>query len=374
MNVTDFKSFLAQNPVTVLYPLETPVTEERGYAEMPSVPVGAEISIPELDDLGVKYCVDASASDLAMMWYDRARGEYADRLDGLDDDLVDAYGEIISANARIDTVGMDEDYDRQVLNGTYAGRNIQTILGTNSFDATISALHSRIASANFSGLRVGDFINVDCGEYGTVRFDIAHFDPYYRMGSSAMGHHICFVAHAPIALPSGDTYGTGANNTYLAWNTTSTNQGTEAEPAPYLASHLHDWEINKLLPAMPTSLTNNLINRWEWLETRYAAAGGLTASPGATWKQIGKIWSLSEMEVYGSVVCGTPAYSVGISRQFAIFRRIHSQLHGSRTHWWLRTPSGVSASIVCYVANSGFASAYSATLDWFRPRPGFLLG
>ena len=356
----------------MLYPLATPVTEERGYIEMPSIPVGAEISIPELDDLGVKHCVDASARDLAMMWYDRARGEYADRLDGLDDDLVDTYGEIISANARIDGIDMNEDYDQQVLNGTYAGRNIQTILGTNSFDATISALHSRIASANFSGLRVGDFINVNCGTYGTVRFDIAHFDPYYQMGSSAMGHHICFVAHKPIALPSGDAYGT--NNTYLAWNTTNTNQGTEAEPAPYLASHLHDWEINKLLPAMPTSLTDNLINRWEYLETRYAAAGGLTASTGRAWKQLGKVWSLSEMEVYGAVVWGTPGQSVGIDRQFDIFRRIWSQLHGERTAGWLRTPSGVSASNVCCVNSNGIAHTYSATYGGVRPRPGFLLG
>jgi hypothetical protein len=265
-------------------------------------------------------------------------------------------------------------YDQQAINGIYAGRNIQTILGTSDFDSTITALHNRVITANFTDLRVGDFINVACGAYGTVRFDIAHFDPYYQMGSSAMGHHICFVAHKPIALPSGDAYGTGTNNTYLAWNTTNTNQGTEAENCPYLCSHLHDWEINKLLPAMPTSLTNNLINRWEYLETRYAAAGGLTASTGRTWKQLGKVWSLSEMEVYGAVVWGTPGQSVGIDRQFDIFRRIWSQLHGERASWWLRTPSGVSASHVCCVTGYGVAYTDSATIDWIRSRPGFLLG
>ena len=332
---SSWAEFLQSNPMTILYPLATPVTEEAGYVEMPEIPVGAELRIPELDDLGVKYCVDASASDLAMMWYDRARGEYADRLDGLDDDLVDTYGEIISANARIDTVSMDEDYDRQVLNGTYAGRNIQTILGTNSFDATISALHSRIASANFSGLRVGDFINVNCGAYGTVRFDIAHFDPYYQMGNTAMGHHIAFVAHTPIALPSGDAYGTGTNNTYLAWNTTNTNQGTEAENCPYLASHLHDWEINKLLPAMPTSLTNNLIDRWEYLETRYAAAGGLTASTSGAWKQLGKVWSLSE------IINALPGTTATLNSLTALVQKaVISQPSGS-VHHTKSPPSGL---------------------------------
>jgi hypothetical protein len=75
-----WKSWLSTHPVTVLYPLATPVTEERGYVEMPSVPVGAEISIPELDDLGVKYCVDTSALELARQWYEKAKSEYADEL------------------------------------------------------------------------------------------------------------------------------------------------------------------------------------------------------------------------------------------------------------------------------------------------------
>ena len=55
--VADFTTWLSTHPVTVLYPLATTVTEERGYVEMPEIPVGAEISIPELDDLGVDYII-----------------------------------------------------------------------------------------------------------------------------------------------------------------------------------------------------------------------------------------------------------------------------------------------------------------------------
>ena len=42
---------------TVLYKLTTPVTEDAGYIEMPEIPVGAELRIPELDDLGVDYII-----------------------------------------------------------------------------------------------------------------------------------------------------------------------------------------------------------------------------------------------------------------------------------------------------------------------------
>ena len=78
---SDVQAFLsARGNATVLYPLATTVTEELGYIEMPEIPVGAEISIPELDDLGVRYCVDDAASELARMWYEKAKSEYAEEL------------------------------------------------------------------------------------------------------------------------------------------------------------------------------------------------------------------------------------------------------------------------------------------------------
>lgn len=42
---------------TVLYPIATPVTEDMGYVMLPDVPEGASISIPELDNLGVRYAI-----------------------------------------------------------------------------------------------------------------------------------------------------------------------------------------------------------------------------------------------------------------------------------------------------------------------------
>ena len=35
---------------------------------------------------------------------------------------------------------------------------------------------------------------------------------------------------------------------------------------------------------------------------------------------------------------------------------------------------GGSSSDVCYVDSHGYASCYSATHVWVRPRPGFLVG
>ena len=259
------------------------------------------------------------------------------------------------------------------------GRNIADIA---EFAAAISSagsvyafLHQRASAGNFAGLRLGDYINVPCGIYGTRKFEIAGFDPYYQCGSTAMGHHICFVDSAPVAIPASDEHPCKVNTSYLMWNDTATNQGTADEACPYLVSGLHDWEINNFLPAFPSALQNYMLNRWEYLETRYSASGNLNASTSGAWKQLGKIWSLSEIEVYGCVVWGTPGWSVGIGRQLPLFAiNPKKNLNGSRVGWWLRSPSGSSASYVCYVNNYGIANCISATHTWIRPRCGFLLG
>ena len=277
-----------------------------------------------------------------------------------------------TARANALTAIAEAEYNRQALSHAYGGQNLVTLLGAASTDAAITALHSRASAANFAGLRVGDYIDVDAGVYGTRRFVIADFDPYYQCGDTAMGHNICFVDSAPVSLPSSDSLVT--NSSYLMWNATATNQGTADEECPYLASRLHDWEINNFLPALPSTLRSYMLERRELLEQRYSASGSLEASTGWTWKSMGKIWSLAEIEVYGCVVWGTPGYTVGTSRQLEYFRNAKHQLNGSRVNWWLRSVSGSSSSGVCNVGNHGTAYRHSAANTWFRPRCGFLLG
>lgn len=53
-SVNDFKTWLQSNPVTVLYPLATTTTESMGYVDLPDIPDGAVVSMPELEGLGVE--------------------------------------------------------------------------------------------------------------------------------------------------------------------------------------------------------------------------------------------------------------------------------------------------------------------------------
>jgi hypothetical protein len=180
----------------------------------------------------------------------------------------------------------------------------------------------------------------------SVRFLLAHFDPYYQCGDSAKGHHIAFIASAPVAVAK--TVTGVANDSYLMWNTANTNQGTADVKNPYLNSNLKAWE--RLFEAcLPEGLTKYLLTQRVLLEERYSASGALSDSNSWSWQDIGKVWSPSEMEVYGCPVWDTKGYSVGFDCQFDLFRDTAHRLNGTRYAWWLRSVMGGSSSYVCYV-------------------------
>ena len=289
--------------------------------------------------------------------------------------------EIIDSLARTNatTALNNAEYNRQGLIGKYPGQSLATLLaGEVSGSVTIyDALHKRVQAANFSGMRVGDYIDVplvsasNVAAQQSVRFLLAHIDPYLYCGDNSKGHHIAFVASAPVSVAK--TVTGVANDSFLMWNTTNTNQGTAETKNPYLGSNLKAWET-AFEACLPEGLTKYLLTQRVLLEERYSASGALTDSNNWSWQDIGKVWSLSEMEVYGCPVWGTKGYSVGFDCQFDLFRDTAHRLNGTRCPWWLRSVMGGSSSNVCYVGDYGTASYDSAATAWVRPRPGFLVG
>ena len=235
------------------------------------------------------------------------------------------------------------------------------------------ALHKRAANGNFAGLRVGDYIDVPLvsasgvAAQQSVRFLLAHFDPYYCCGDSSKGHHIAFVASAPIAVAK--TVTGVANDSFLNVEHDQHEPGhRRPENAPTPTSNLKAWET-AFEACLPESLTKYLLTQRVLLEERYSASGALNDSNSWSGQDIGKVFSLSEMEVYGCPVWGTKGYSVGFDCQFDLFRDTAHRLNGNRYSWWLRSVVGGSSSGVCCVISSGRAGCYSATYTWVRPAP-----
>ena len=278
-----------------------------------------------------------------------------------------------TARSNAQTALNNAEYNRQGQIGKYGGQNIATILaGEIGSGSVYDALHKRIAAANFAGLRVGDYLDVPLvsasavAAQQSVRFLLAHIDPYLYCGDNSKGHHIAFVASAPIAVAK--TVTGVANDSFLMWNTTNTNQGTADQKCPYPNSNLKAWET-AFEACLPEGLTKYLLTQRVLLEERYSASGALNDSNSWSWQDIGKVFSLSEMEVYGCPVWGTKGYSVGFDCQWDLFRDTAHRINGSRCNWWLRSVMGGSSSHVCYVGYSGTASYYSATIRLGSPPP-----
>ena len=260
------------------------------------------------------------------------------------------------------------------LNGGYDGRSIKDLLGCSTWDETYTALSAKKHS-ELGFLHLGDYLDVTLTsaaytQQQTLRFVVADVDPYYQCGDTAISsHHIAFVADTPIAVASSVTG--AANTSYLQWNTTSTNNGTSSQAAPYMASNLHAWE-QKLASVLPSALSSALLESQFLLETRYSSSGSLTDSTGWAGNTVGKIFSLSETEVCGQLVWGTKGWSVGMDAQLALFLHNRRRLNSSRSHWWLRSVGGGSSSCVCLVDGAGTMTSVGAAYGWVRPRPGFL--
>ena len=289
------------------------------------------------------------------------------------------YNEAVqTAQGAVDTANetaTEEEYDRQVAAGVYEGRSLMTILGASSFADLCAKLHTRATSKDASGIRIGDYMDVTptkstVNNGAAMRYRVAGIGHNHQFGDTACPWAFWMVPDAPIDM-TGDSY--AINTSYIYWNTTADNNGNATVKQPYLASNLHAWELKNFLTALPTALQTVLVNHRIVFEERYSASGKLDESNSWSWGDAGKVFSLSETEVYGQCVWGTKGYSVGCDAQLPLFRDSRYRIK-SRVAWWLRSVRSGSSSDVCTVGGYGNAYTTSAAYTGVRPRPCFLVG
>lgn len=262
-------------------------------------------------------------------------------------------------------------------NGTYSGASIAekfaSEIGSNHIATWIQ---SRVKAANFTGFNIMDYVDIVL-DGTTVRYRIAAIDPYYFSGSTQKGHHIVFVPDTPWIL-STEKDGDYSIGGCVNWNKEADNNGTNEEKHPYLASNLHKWEIEKHLPRFPQEWQSAMLENSVLLEERYSASSKLTDSANYSWASLGKVWSLSEVEVYGFTAFGTMGYSAGSDCHFPIFqdtrRFIYRGSSSSRTYWWLRTVHSGTNNRACTVTMTSGKSFSTTTENYIRPLPCFMIG
>ena len=257
----------------------------------------------------------------------------------------------------------------------FKGRSLAVQFATEilEFDNEWEWLKDRAARGDFDGLMIGDYLDVTPSSGVQMRYRIAAIDPYYRVRDTPMGHHVAMVPDETVPV----TGSYAVNGDHIKWNDANTNNGIASETSPYINSNLHKWEEGVFLPSLPAIVRNCILERRFLLETRYSASGAQSNPNSWAWKSA-KIWSPSEVEVYGHPVWGTNGYQQASDCHFPLFAqwkdRIRDAGNGSRVGWWLRVPAAGSSIWVCHVTSNGAATYADAAHTGIRPLPCFLIG
>ena len=280
-------------------------------------------------------------------------------------------GRISTLETKVNGMGTGSTGGASVRAG---GQDLSVVLADKisaSGGTVYSVLHELVSSEDFSNIMVGDYLDVTVGHTSatserSIRFVVAHINPYKGVGKTETASHIALVSAQPLMVDSNYTYVTGGS--CLLWNSSNTNN-SDYGGCPYADSVLHKWE-NYLYINLSDELKQYVIERQAYLEKRYDSSSDST---GNTWTSIGKLWSLSEKEVFGCDVLGTKGYSVGADVQFDLFKSGDALTRGKKS-WWLRTVAGGSTTKACYVDSTGAPMAKDVNSTYVRPRVALLFG
>lgn len=294
----------------------------------------------------------------------------------------------------------------QMTNGIYDGVDL-----TSKFASEIGSndvwtwLSNRIASANFKGLHVGDYIpvTISAGTVGsdsvvaqTFNCQIAGIDTYYRYGDTSIGHHIDFISKECCA-------------TEVKWNDSNCNNGTSSVNSPWLASKVYGWlngvnnagtaygsnavgisaEGKGLYQLLPSTLRARIIQKRQLLDDRYSSSGLVDYSSGWSWHDMGYLWLPNEIEVYGTQIRSNVTQQDGwwnpeanIGQTYPLWRvcqkaRVKWLATGtylSRTSWWLSSAADNWTDVACLVNSYGDANSFNTTGTGVRVPLCFRIG
>lgn len=294
-------------------------------------------------------------------------------------DVRDAEARVLISDLEADMGGAEDRLDdledvqiprlHQQHNNLYAGRNIVTscadAITAGNYANVWEFLKACVTAGDYSLLDIGDYAPITVGS-NTYNYRIAAFD--YDKGTGATEVTTGSILMVPDkTFPDGVAWKSGSNN----------NNGNSTSAHPYIVSTLHDYELNTLLPTFPSEVRAVMKERVALLEKRYTNGQTLTDSNGWDWVNMGRLWSLSEVEVYGQMYWSGP-YANGADTQLPLFRDVRNRIlrtpDNGRSNWWLRCAYAGSSTYACDVYGSGYAGNNGASSAGVRPAPCFLIG
>lgn len=273
---------------------------------------------------------------------------------------------------------LDDIYERPLY--AYDGVNIkEKFKGEMDFTDPWIWIGQRLAAHDISGLRTKDHFEFTSTDDEIVKMQIGGINHDLGFGDEEVKKwHIDFI--------SKDCY-----PEEVKWNLKDYNNGLENETSPYMASNLKAWfnaeqavvpnattanpatttvdyRTNGLLAKLPKSLIEHIGTKRKFISTRYANGNLLTDDTGNKWVDLGKLWALNEMEVYGCCVWGTKGFSQSNSHQYDIFRDGKMYIKGygnggNRCNWRLMDQASGRSNYVSYVTDLGVLTNWRAGVN-----------
>ncbi len=222
-----------------------------------------------------------------------------------------------------------------------------------NLNMTFAQLKAKVATEDFSGLHLYDYIDFSTTSGEAVRAEIMGFNTMLYFGDTAIRKpHVLMQTRDCLAA----TY---------SYNDDPVNTGG------FNASKLKT-SLETILTTFPADLQNAI------LECRR-----LESTKGG-WSWYGrKLFLPTEVEVFGNVAWSEAGYGSGGSKQWEGYQRSYKHVikglgkgkadSGSRCDWWLSSPSASYTPNFCLVNNYGGASSSDAR-NSYGVAPAFLIG
>ena len=235
----------------------------------------------------------------------------------------------------------------------YTGRNLVEVFGVSTAVQAFAKLKEKSDAGDFSGLGIGDYINIPSiviggntisynDTYQNLRAEIVAFDQYYRNGNTDITEH-----HIIMQM----------KNCPLTHRINESNDNTDGWASSELKRYLSNTVAGAIEDAIGISLkTISRIlsnhNNWSWVAE--------------------KCFLPSEVECIGTKAWSDNyGYTVGNHRQWAMFQlrpdRLIKFYNGVRQWWWTCSDSTSDSTSFVVVTYAGNINYYDASNNYGVP-------
>lgn len=226
---------------------------------------------------------------------------------------------------------------------------IPGVLGK-KLDLTWSQIKDRTKTGDFSGINIGDYIEITnpTNTTLTLKMRVAGIDTYARVSrnSKKYKHYIDFISSESM--------------TSYYYNEAKDNNGSVQQPNPFLNSALIDF-FKGIELSLPEDLLAVISPKYIYAEKKIN--GTIT---GYDWFSLGKFWLPMEYEIFGKSV-NSPEMNGTYACQYPIFanslqsRVLEPYSNGTLSTCWLLDSADGSNTNFCTVNASGIPATSAAT-------------